>query len=55
MSKELTIPAYSTVDLTLIEKDENNHLFCKETSFRLHKNALDTGILSIMSIVQMMI
>ena len=31
-------------DLTLIAKEEDKHLFRKGTSFRLHKNVLDTGI-----------
>ena len=30
--------------MTLIAKDEDKHLFQKGTSFRLHKNVLDTGI-----------
>ena len=44
LSKDLTIAPYSTRVLTLIAKDEDKHLFRKGTSFRLHKNVLDTGI-----------
>ena len=44
LSQDLTIAPYSTRVLTLIAKDENKHLFRKGTSFRLHKNVLDTGI-----------
>ena len=44
MSQDLTIAPYSTRVLTLIAKDEDKHLFRKGTSFRLHKNVLDTGI-----------
>ena len=39
-----TIAPYSTRVLTLIAKDEDKHLFRKGTSFRLHRNVLDTGI-----------
>ena len=44
LSQDLTIAPYSTRVLTLIAKDEDKHLFRKGTSFRLHKNVLDTGI-----------
>ena len=44
LSQDLTISPYSTRVLTLIAKDEDKHLFRKGTSFRLHKNVLDTGI-----------
>ena len=44
MSQELTIAPYSTRVLTLIAKDEDKHFFRNETSFRLHKSFLDTGI-----------
>ena len=43
-SQDLTIAPYSTRVLTLIAEDEDKHLFRKGTSFRLHKNVLDTGI-----------
>ena len=39
----MTIAPYSTRVLTLIAKDEDKHLFRKRTSFRSHKNVLDTG------------
>ena len=44
LSHDLKIAPYSTRVLTLIAKDEDKHLFRKGTSFRLHKNVLDTGI-----------
>ena len=44
LPQDLTIGPYSTRVLTLIAKDEDKHLFRKGTSFRLHKNVLDTGI-----------
>ena len=44
LSQDLTIAPYSTRVLTLIAKDEDKHLFRKGTSFRLHRNVLDTGI-----------
>ena len=44
LPQDLTIAPYSTRVLTLIAKDEDNHLFRKGTSFRLHRNVLDTGI-----------
>ena len=44
LSQDLTIAPYSKRVLTLIAKDEDKHLFRKGTSFRLHKNVLDTGI-----------
>ena len=44
LSQDLTIAPYSTQFLTLIAKDEDKHLFRNGTSFRLHKNVLDTGI-----------
>ena len=44
LSQDLTIAPYSTRVLKLIAKDEDKHLFRKGTSFRLHKNVLDTGI-----------
>ena len=43
LSQNLTIAPYSTRVLTLIAKDEDKHLFRKGTSFRLHRNVLDTG------------
>ena len=42
--QDLTNAPYSTRVLTLIVKDEDKHLFRKGTSFRLHRNVLDTGI-----------
>ena len=44
LSQDLTIAPYSTRVLTLIANDEYKSLFQKGTSFRLHKNVLDTGI-----------
>ena len=44
LSQDLTIAPYSTRVLTIIAKDEDKHLFRKGTSFRLHRNVLDTGI-----------
>ena len=44
LSQDSTIAPYSTRVLTLIAKDEDEHLFRKGTSFRLHKNVFDTGI-----------
>ena len=44
LSQDLTIAPYSTRVLTLIAKNEDKHLFRKGTSFRLHRNVLDTGI-----------
>ena len=44
LSQDLTIAPYSTRVLTLIAKDKDKHLFRKRTSFRLHRNVLDTGI-----------
>ena len=44
LSQDLTIAPYSTRVLTLIDKDEDKHLYRKKTSYRLHKNVLDTGI-----------
>ena len=44
LSQDLTIAPYSTRVLTLIAKDEDKHLFRKGSSFRLHKNVLDSGI-----------
>ena len=44
LSQDLTIAPYSTRVLTLIAKDEDKQLFRKGTSFRLHRNVLDTGI-----------
>ena len=40
----MTIALYSTQDLTFLAKDEDKLLFRKGTSFRLHKNLLQTGI-----------
>ena len=44
LPQDITIAPYSTRVLTLIPTDEDNDLFRKGTSFRLHKNVLDTGI-----------
>ena len=44
LSQDLTISLYSMRVLSLIAKDEDKHFFRKGTSFRLHKNVLDTGI-----------
>ena len=44
ISHNLTIAPYATRVLTLFAKEEDKHLFRKGTSFRLHKNVLDTGI-----------
>ena len=44
LSQDLTNAPYSTPVFKLKAKDEDKHLFRKGTSFRLHKNVLDTGI-----------
>ena len=44
LSQDLTNAPYWTRVLTLIAKDEDKRLLRKGTSFRLHKNVLDTGI-----------
>ena len=49
LSQDLTIAPYSTRVLTLIDKDEDKHLFRKGTSFCLHKNVFDTGIYTYLS------
>ena len=43
LPQTLTIAPYSTRVLTLIAKDEGKRFFRKGTSFRLHRNVLDTG------------
>ena len=43
-SQDLTIAPYWTRVSALIAKKEDIHLFRKATSFRLHKNVLDTGL-----------
>ena len=42
LPQDLTIAPYSTRVLTLIAKDDDKHLFRKGTSFRLHRNVIDT-------------
>ena len=44
LSRDLTFAPCSTRVLTLIAKDEDKQLFRKGTSFRLHRNVLNTGI-----------
>ena len=42
LSQDLTIAPYSTRVLTLRGKDEDTHLFRKQTSYPLHRNVVDT-------------
>ena len=44
LPQDRTIAPYSTRVITLIAKDEDEHLFRNGTSFRLHKNVLDTSL-----------